>query len=157
MKVKGLVKWVLVAVFAVLILFGGLFIYQFSSRIVKPWEYAYNLSGQLDTIEVSLLGWACDCAEWRIVGEDFPEEELAMRSIFIEAAPDKERYEDARIDGKCWVHSLKLVGQFYQDEGISRDYSIIIENPGKARVFRYDKFEVTDVWCVPDDVESNKI
>lgn len=147
MKVKGLVKWVFAALFAVIVLFGSLFTYQLSTRMVKPWEYAYRLSGQLDTIEVNWIGWACDCAEWRIVGEDFPEDELSMRSIFIEAAPYKGKYDDASIDNGCWVHSLKLVGQFYEDEGISRDYSIIIENPEKARVFRYDKFEVTDVWC----------
>lgn len=139
------------------VMFAGLVLYLLSTRYVLPWDFSYKLSGKQDTIEVWHIGWACDCAEWGIVGEAIPDDELEHYSIFIEAAPRMEKYEDANIKSGCWAHKLKLVGSFYQDKGISNDYDIMFEKPKPARVFRYDKYEVTDVRCVPDDVESNKI
>lgn len=145
-------KWLAVGFVVVLLSLGCYVAYKVTTKYyVLPWERAAVLYEKIDTIEVSNIQWACDCAEWGIIGEAVPDDELEHYSIFIEAAPGTEKYEDANIKAGCWAHKLKLVGSFYQNKGISIDYDIKFEKPKPARVFRYMKYEVTDVWCGPDD------
>lgn len=145
-------KWVATAM-VVFILCGAGFMINHSQTM--PWEHPNRLSGKLDTIEVYHIDWACDCAEWGILGEIIPEDGLLEDyAIFIEAAPGVTKYEDATLPNNCWPHKLKLIGQFYADKGISRDYETMHEKPEHARVFRYDSYQVLEERCPPQYLDD---
>lgn len=95
------------------------------------------------TIELSYIAWACDCANWATLDDirkynDNFGDTLADRSIFIEPAdtslilPDTIGYNGDII---------KLTGHFYKEKGYPKGYSSD-ENPKKARVFRYTSYQV---------------
>lgn len=99
-----------------------------------------GLDGNLQTLELTHITWACDCANW-VTDEDmklYSGNDLAKASIYIEPAnsllelPDTIGYNNDR---------LKFTGQFYELEGFPTGYSSI-ENPDKARVFQYTEYEV---------------
>ena len=105
-----------------------------------------SCSNRLDekeqSIELSYIAWACDCANWTTQGDiqkyADDADALAERSIFIEPAdksltlPDTLGYS---------MDVIKFTGHFYKKKGFPKDYSSQ-ENPDKARVFRYTKYQV---------------
>jgi hypothetical protein len=149
MKLKRATKWLGGIIFTGFLMFAGLILYQLSIHYVMPWDYSFKLSDKVDTIEVYYIEWACDCAEWQIIGEEFLDE-LDKHTIFIESASIKESYTEANVKEDCWPTKLKLVGKFYEDKGISRHYEIGFEKPEPARVFYYESYEVLDSACAAD-------
>jgi len=113
-------------------------------------DYPVDLSGETDTIEVTYIAWACACPNW--IETDFiaqnsyiPENELENKCFFIEANSETlklpVKYHTNFLDGKRF--RIKLIGSFYENKGISRDYEKpTSEKPEHAKVFRYNKFEV---------------
>jgi hypothetical protein len=101
-----------------------------------------TLEEKEQTIELSYIAWACDCANWATVeniGKYYDAgDTLAELSVFIEPAnkslelPDTLGYNNDII---------KFTGHFYKNKGFPKDY-YSIEHPDKARVFRYTKYEI---------------
>lgn len=102
-----------------------------------------GLEDKIKTLELTYIAWACDCANWSTDEnlERYSEnigDTLASKSIFIEPAnnslklPDTLGYSNDRI---------KFTGQFYNKIGFPKDYNSF-QDPDKARVFRYTKYEV---------------
>lgn len=95
------------------------------------------------TIELSYIAWACDCANWATIDDirkynDSDGDTLADLSIFIEpAVPSLILPDTLGFDGDI----VKFTGHFYKEKGIPKGYSSD-ENPDKARVFRYTKYQV---------------
>lgn len=146
-KPKQTIKWVAISTLASLLVgFAVIASLLYAKFNPLPWDIPNKLSGVIDTIDIWDIQIACDCAEWGIIGEEKPEE----NSIFIEAAPGTKMYEEG---DSCWAKKLKLIGQFYVDQGISRDYDIMFEKPEKARVFRYDSYVITELRCIGDSDE----
>jgi hypothetical protein len=95
------------------------------------------------TIELSYIAWACDCANW-VTQEDIqkyhdtPGDTLANLSIFIEPADKSLSLPDTLgYNGDI----IKFTGHFYKEKGLPKDYRSQ-ENPDKASVFRYTKYQV---------------
>jgi len=102
-----------------------------------------SLEEKEQTIELSYIAWACDCANWATIEDirkfnDNDQDALAERSIFIEPAdaslalPDTLGYS---------MDVIKFTGHFYKKKGFPKDYSSQ-EKPDKARIFRYTKYQV---------------
>lgn len=104
-KKNRILKWLGLGLLSVLVLWIIAFtIFIYAKFNPMPWDTPSKLSGVTDTIEVWDIQFACDCAEWGIVGEDIPEDGLLEDySIFIEAAPGAENYEDATLPEGCWL------------------------------------------------------
>ncbi len=150
-KKRLLLKRVLLALFSVatlLLLCTATLLYAKYNPL--PWDTPNTLSGKQDTIEVTYIAWACDCSNWKIIGEAIPEDSLEHYTIFIEAAPGVKEFEDMELPNNCWPHQLRLTGQFYTDKGISRDVNFTHDKPAYARVFRYDSYTATEQRCPPD-------
>ncbi len=105
-----------------------------------------KLEEKEETIELTYIAWACDCANWAPIEElkkynpDNPDspDSLAKMSIFIEhadilrALPDTIGYTGDIIE---------LTGKFYKEKGFPKDYESF-ENPDKAREFRYTSYKI---------------
>ena len=132
---------IILSLFILVIIGIGLVIYNKFS--ITPVDRPWNLSGKEETIEVSYIRWACDCPNWietKYYKKNPEYEAKAEDCIFIEAAnPDSAIPED--FDEH--KYRLKLKGQFYIDQGISKDYSLKTpEKPQRAKVFRYESYEL---------------
>lgn len=132
---------------SLVVLVGCVVLYNSTNLRLLPIDHAHDLSPQKEIIEVSYINWACDCAEWKVSGEEIPEDSLEHYSIFIEGSESNNRYELTDLADNCWPVKMKLTGRYYLDKGISRDYDVMHEKPDKARVFRYDQFEILETQC----------
>lgn len=106
-------------------------------------DHKGGLDGKTQTLELTYIAWACDCANWASKEDinryhDNIDNTLANRSIFIEPAsqalelPDTLGYSNDII---------KFTGQFYKEKGFPKGYDSF-ENPEESRVFRYTDYEV---------------
>lgn len=97
------------------------------------------------TIELSYIAWACDCASWATLEDirkyhDNSGDTLADLSIFIEPADTSLSLPDTLgYNGDI----IKFTGQFYKEKGFPKEYRSQ-EKPDKARVFRYTKYQVIE-------------
>jgi hypothetical protein len=115
--------------------------------LMIPFVVLYNIPNKLadneQTIEVSYIAWACDCANWAMLDDiekysDNPNDTLADLSIFIEPTNESLELPDTiGINGDI----IKLTGRFYSKKDFPKGYHSI-EHPEKARVFRYTKYRV---------------
>ena len=105
----------------------------------------------METIEVSYINWACDCADFidRRYYHDNPEYQAKEEDcIFIEASDIALEIPVDYYDNGHFESYLRLSGQFYEDKGIPDAYvQKTPDEPRKAKVFRYDSFEL-----VPKDI-----
>ena len=110
----------------------------FFSNQITIMDYPTKLSNKKDTITVKFVAWACDCPNWLETMENSNEEEVTPKScIYIEQG--KVSINDLRTNIES-LSTLKLVGSYYEDVGISRDYvSSTPEKPIYSKVFKYDK------------------
>jgi len=81
--------------------------------------------------------FACDCADW-VRLNDFSKPNYADSAIFIEPADSTLKLSDTLGYS---MDIIRFTGQFYKHKGYPKDY-YSIENPDKARVFRYTNFKV---------------
>lgn len=133
---------IVVSFFAIALISGTL------RRNIMFYDFPRKLSGKTEVIEVYHAMWACDCADFietKYFAENPKYEGMDGDYFFIEAArPNLVISEDYYREGR-FKYKLRLTGQFYEDKGISRTYERkILESykPEKARVFRYEKFEL---------------
>lgn len=102
-----------------------------------------DLKDEVISLEMTYIAWACDCANWATLADinrysDMPGDSLAYMSVFVEPAsealvlPDTLGYSSDLI---------RFTGSFYEKKGFPENYHSI-ENPDKARVFRYTAYEV---------------
>ena len=102
-----------------------------------------SLNEKVETIELTYIAWACDCANWA-TQEDLKKyadnigDNLARRSIFIEPADQSLELPDTLGSNN---DIIRFTGQFYNDKGFPKGYRSF-ENPERARVFRYTEYEV---------------
>jgi hypothetical protein len=98
-------------------------------------DYSYTTEDELDTIEVNYVAWACACANWLPVGVIDDD----SNCIFIESIDDKvlpKKFHENQ-------YTIKLIGRFYRDKGISRDYKKpTSQKPDYAKIFQYMYYEI---------------
>ena len=127
----------------VVVLATGLVLYKFSRQHSDPPQH---LSGKQETLEVTYIHWACACANYLDVRhfQDHPNEEVKDTDcFFIEPANANIVVPESFENEDYWDCNLRLTGQFYLDHGIPDSYvSPTPETPERARVFRYEAFEL---------------
>ncbi|WP_199118494.1 hypothetical protein [Pedobacter sp. ASV28] len=105
-----------------------------------------KLSGKTETIEVSYLNWACDCADFmetKFYTQNANYEAKEEDCIFIEPSKKGNEIPDQYYRQGQFEYYLKLRGQFYIDKGVPNSYNRkTAEQPKKSKVFRYDSFEL---------------
>ncbi len=102
-----------------------------------------DLKDEVINLELIYIAWACDCANWATLDDiqRYPHnagDSLAYMSVFIE--PDS---EDLVLPDTLGFSNdlIRFTGSFYEKRGFPENY-YSIENPDKARVFRYTAFQV---------------
>ena len=99
-----------------------------------------GLESEIQTLKLTHITWACDCANWATTEDlaNLSENALAEKSIFIEPA-----YDDLKLPDSLGNNGdvIKFVGQFYKKAGFPKGYHSF-QDPEKSRVFRYTAFEV---------------
>ncbi|MBK9454001.1 MAG: hypothetical protein IPN95_32320 [Bacteroidetes bacterium] len=127
----------------IVVLATGLVLYKFSRQHSDPPQ---QLSGKQETLEVTYIHWACACANYLDVKhfQDHPNEEVKDTDcFFIEPANANIVVPESFENEDYWDCNLRLTGQFYLDQGIPESYvSPTPETPERARVFRYEAFEL---------------
>lgn len=112
---------------------------------IKTEDFPTELSTQEETIEVSYVAWACACPNWlpTTVSNQpgYDTTDYAQDCVFLESADGKSEIPtELHKGGKG--QSMRLIGNYYVDAGISRDYEQpTSEIPAYAKVFRYTSFE----------------
>ena len=102
-----------------------------------------QLSGKIETLDVMYINWACDCADFIEQGRYIDNEPNDEDLFFIEPAHDSLKIPDEYFSTGHFDYYLRLSGQFYVDKGIPDSYEQKTpEKPEKARVFRYDSYEL---------------
>ncbi len=103
----------------------------------------HKLEEKEQTIDLSYIAWACDCANWA-TQEDIRKyhdnlgDTLADLSIYVVPINDSLTLPDTLgYSGDI----IKFTGHFYKEEGFPKGYNSF-EDPEKARVFRYRAFQV---------------
>lgn len=109
-------------------------------------DFPKELSDKVDTIEVAYIAWACACPNWLPDKYfDLDNDKLSKNPenycIFLEAERDK-----LRISEQYYLQEdkkrIKLIGKFYNDKGISRDFEQpTVEKPKYAKVFKCSEIE----------------
>ena len=109
-------------------------------------EHPNQLNNKIETIEVSYVNWACDCADFYDLDlkKNNPDYEISDADcFFIEPSDLKNQLPESYFDSIYRYSTLKLKGQFYIDKGISKTYELkTSEKPKPAKVFKYDTFEI---------------
>jgi hypothetical protein len=96
-----------------------------------------ELQSEVQTIDMARVAFACDCADW-VRLNDLSKPNYADSAIFIEPADSTLNLADTLGYN---MDIIKFTGQFYIHKGFPNGYHSI-ENPDKARVFRYIKFKI---------------
>ena len=95
-----------------------------------------------ETLELSYIAWACDCANWAKL-EDIEKyhdegDTLAELSVFIEPANETLELPDTLgYSGDI----IRFTGHFYTKKGFPKGYQSF-EQPDRARVFQYTSYKV---------------
>lgn len=101
-----------------------------------------GLEPEEQTLELSYIAWACDCANWA-TQEDMDrahEDSLAYYCVFVEPASA----EVALPDSLGWSRDvIRFTGQFYREKGFPKGY-FSHQDPLPAKVFRYRRYEVIE-------------
>ena len=118
--------------------------------MLTPLIYNYfhldDLENKTQTIELSYINWACDCADWATPEQltklaDNINDTLAKASVYIEPIAKSKELPDSIY---CTGTTVKFHGQFYKHKKFPKNY-FSVELPGRAKVFRYDNYEIVKV------------
>lgn len=91
-------------------------------------DYPYTLEDQEDTLDLTYIQWACACANWIPTSNfevpSYANTDYSKDCIFIESGHADLLVNEEPVKGYS-SKRIRVVGSFYKNEGISRDY----ENP----------------------------
>jgi hypothetical protein len=118
--------------------------------MLTPLIYSYfhlnDLDDKTQTIELSYIDWACDCADWATPEQlnklaDNVNDTLGKVAVYIEPIDKSKELPDSIY----WTGTtVKFHGQFYKHKKFPKNY-FSVELPGRAKVFRYDNYEIIKV------------
>lgn len=104
-----------------------------------------SLIGKPQTVQLSSISWACDCANWiepdtAAKYEKSGADTLADHCVFIEPADSSLQLPDTLGYNN---DVIVFTGQYYEHKGFPKDqYSN--EPVDKARVFRYSSYKIIE-------------
>ena len=117
-----------------------------------------RLEGRQQTIELSYIDWACDCADWATPKDlkkyhDNINDTLAKLSMYIEPSDKGLELPDSfYVSG----NTIKFTGRFYKYKKLPKHY-FSVELPGRAKVFRYEKYEIVKPFYAWGQVHPDSI
>jgi hypothetical protein len=117
-----------------------------------------KLDEKQQTIELSYVDWACDCANWATPLDlkkyhDNINDTLAKLSMYIEPSNKGLELPDSfYVSG----NTIKFTGRFYRYEKFPKHY-FSIELPERAKVFQYDRYEIIKPFYVWGQVYPDSI
>jgi hypothetical protein len=101
-----------------------------------------ELEGKTQTVRLSYIAWACECANWHNVDDTTEyknQDKLAAHCIFIEPADDLATMPDTLgYSGDM----IEFTGQYYKNKGYAKGFIKTEEPVAPAKVFRYTHFRV---------------
>ncbi len=104
-----------------------------------------KLSKNQETISVTYINWACDCADFIKTNEELYLNDGSIdknKLFFLEGEKDKLNLKLSEYIDSNRKKSLKVTGSFYEDLGIPKNYELKTpEKPEKALVFKFHKIE----------------
>ena len=142
---KLTIKLILVALLTLGLTFAIIFIIHYFNSTVTAFNNPRKLTGKTETIEVSYVNWACDCADF-IETKYYSNPNYETREedcIFIEPSKPELQVPDSFYNN-YFGKIVRLKGQFYTELGIPTNYEKKTdgEKPVKAKVFRYEEIEI---------------
>lgn len=136
------------SLFIVIVAFVSIVIYMIRVSPVRPItaiDYPYFLEEKKEEITVFYVRWACACPNWMIWDEKYVDEgppENCDDCLFLESSNGIHQELLDTIDNGHGT-KIKLIGFYYKEKGISRDYdSPTPEHPSYAPVFRYEDYQI---------------
>jgi hypothetical protein len=143
--IRKIVKYILIGTATLLGLFIATATFLYFKNVPTFLDEPKNLSGQIQTIEVYYVAWACDCPDWVETKYEKANRNYEIDEkdcIYITPTSEKVKIPDSFYFDH-FGKRVQLVGQFYTDKGIPTSYEMKTdEKPDKAKVFRYDKFKI---------------
>ena len=120
----------------------GVVLYYYIREVRTVFDEPRTLSPKEETITVTYVNWACDCADFADLKNT--RGEISEDScIFIEPADTSLIVPRTYYDRDHFSKALQLTGHYYLHKGIPRSYDQKTpEKPVKARVFRYTKLQM---------------
>ena len=142
---KRTLKLLLVALLTLGLTFSIIFIIHYFKSTVTTFDNPRKLTGKTETIEVSYVNWACDCADF-IETKYYSNPNYETKEedcIFIEPSKAELQVPDS-FYSNYFGKIVRLKGQFYTDLGIPTNYEkkSDAEKPIKAKLFRYEEIEI---------------
>ena len=142
---KIIIRLLLGGLLVVGLTFSVFFIVHYFNSSVTTLDNPRKLTGKTETIEVSYVNWACDCANfietrfYANLGYETREEDC----IFLEPSKLEIQIPDSFYKNH-FGKTLRLKGQFYKDIGIPTNYEKKTDGakPIKSKVFRYEEIEI---------------
>jgi hypothetical protein len=104
--------------------------------------YTRDLKDSIWTLELMYIAWACQCANWITPSEYERYQDigkLSDHSIFIEP---KDRVLELPDTLGYSGDLIRFTGQFFKNKGYPKNYPKTEMRVEKAKVFRYNKYEV---------------
>lgn len=120
-------------------------IWYYTMFIISPLDRPWIPSSERQTIEVTYVNWACDCADFvetKNLEENPISEPEAEDYLFIAPASAEVMVDSSFYASLHYSKNLRLTGRFYVDQGIPTTYERKTPvKPEHAKVFLYDKIE----------------
>jgi hypothetical protein len=140
LKISGLAVGILTLIFG---------IWFYDRFILSPLDRPWILSDHEETITLTYVNWACDCADF-VETKHFKENPISEPKsdayIFIEPSRPELKLDTGFYSEQHFYKYIRLTGRFYLDKGIPESYEMKTpEKPDHAKVFRYDKIEYIDM------------
>jgi hypothetical protein len=139
---KRLIYWTGLIVIGFVVI-GSIWYYHMF--ITSPLDRPWIPSTERQTIEVTYVNWACDCADF-VETKNFKTSPISEPEeddyLFVEPAREEVNLDSTYYSRLHFSKNLKLTGRFYIDKGIPTSYEMKTPlKPEHAKVFLYDKVE----------------
>ncbi len=108
-----------------------------------PSDKPSQLSSNIETINLTYVQWACECARWIEPNkiEQNPDADYSQDCIFLDGVEIPEFGSGTPNYGKI----LRVTGSYYYKKGITESgYLGMGPKPSKARVFNVSSFELVE-------------
>lgn len=116
--------------------------------IISSFDRPWIPSSERQTIEVTYINWACDCADF-VETRNFKENPVSEPEeedfLFIEPEKESIKLDSTFYSSIHYSKNLRLTGRFYIDKGIPKSYEMKTPvKPEHAKVFLYDTIELVE-------------
>jgi hypothetical protein len=144
--IKRVLIWGILSFVVLFAIFFSIYYFRFN---ITTFDRPTKLETKKETIEVTYVNWACDCADFletKFYKNNPDYEAKEDDCIFIEPSEPSLTIPESYYSDDHFNKILRLTGHYYKNKGIPTSYEMktVGEKPEKAKVFRYDKIEMIE-------------